>query len=277
MRSSLLVTLLALGPATALAWGDDCEFRADRSAGVDAQGIEKVIIRVGAGDMKTVGVTRATRVEARGPACAGSQKLLDGSQINVRREGNIVYVETELPQNNGVNFLKNDYAWIDIGIAVPAGVPVDATDSSGDSRMEGLASLVMQDSSGDLEIRDVAGLVDVGDSSGDLSIERVGSLRLQDSSGDISVDDVRQDVDVVNDSSGDMHIEAVGGYVRVENDSSGEIRIEDVKGNVTVDTDSSGSIYAGRIGGDFTVGNDSSGSIEHESIRGKVTVPLDKE
>jgi DUF4097 and DUF4098 domain-containing protein YvlB len=276
MRSKICLTVLALVPAAALAWGDDCEFRADRSAGVDAQGVEKVVIRAGAGDMKTVGVAKARRIEARGPACASKQALLDATQINVRREGNVVYVETSLPDDDSVGWARNQYAWIDIGIAVPNDVAVEAHDSSGDSDLEDLASLVMQDSSGDLQIHRVAGVVDVTDSSGEIVIEDVGSVRMQDSSGDISIGRVRQDVDIVSDSSGGIEVENVDGSVLIQNDSSGEIHVEDVKGSVTIDADSSGSIYAGRVGGDFTVRADSSGSIEHESVRGKVTVPSNK-
>jgi DUF4097 and DUF4098 domain-containing protein YvlB len=270
--------LLALGPATALAWGDECKFRAERAAGVDAKGIEKVVIRAGAGDLKVVGRTNAVRVEARGTACAGKQELLDVSQINVRREGNVVYVETALPQNNdgGWNWSKNEYAWIDIGIALPASVPVEAVDSSGDTAIEDLAALTIQDSSGDLEINRIAGLADVADSSGDLDIDDAGSVRLRDSSGDIEIEKVREAVEITSDSSGDIHVSQVGGSVRIGQDSSGGIRVEDVKGNVTVDSDSSGDIYAGHVGGDFTVTEDSSGDIDHDSVGGKVTIPANK-
>jgi len=277
MRSRIWLTLLAVGPATAFAWGDGCEFRADRAGGVDAAGIEKVVIRAGAGDMKVVGRSNAVRVEARGTACASTQELLDSTNISVRREGNVVYVETDLPnKDGGWKFGINQSAYIDIGIALPSSVPVEAVDSSGDTVIEDLAALTMQDSSGDLEITRVAGLVDVGDSSGDLSIERAGSVRLRDSSGDIEVTDTQDDVDVSIDSSGDMRIARVGGNVRIEQDSSGSMRIEDVKGGVKVESDSSGDIYAGRVGGDFTVSSDSSGSIEHEEIGGSVSIPSNK-
>src|SRR3954470_8814723 len=100
MRSRFwLLLVLALGPASALAGDDDCKFRAERAAGVDAKGIEKVVIHAGAGDMKVIGRTNAVRVEARGTACAGKQDLLDAAQISIRREGNVVYVETVLPQS----------------------------------------------------------------------------------------------------------------------------------------------------------------------------------
>jgi hypothetical protein len=277
MRLTCSLLLLALAPATAFAWGDDCKFKADRAAGVEAAGVEKVVIRTGAGDMKVIGRGNAVRIEARGVACAGKQELLDASQINVRREGNVVYVETALPQDGGGWTLGNhEYAYIDIGIALPANIPVEATDSSGDATFEDLKALNLQDSSGDLNLKHIAGLADVTDSSGDIEIEGAGSVRLRDSSGDIDVDDVQNDVDVVLDSSGDIEIAKVNGNVRVEQDSSGGIRVEDVKGNVDVDSDSSGDIYAGTVGGNFTVTQDSSGSIEHSSIGGKISVPNNK-
>jgi len=267
-----------LGPATAFAWGDGCEFMADRAGGVDAKGVEKVVIRTGAGDMKVVGRSDAVRIEARGNACAAKQKLLDETQINVRREGNVVYVETALPQNQeGWSFGNSEYAYIDIGIALPSGIPVEATDSSGDATFEDLGALTLQDSSGDLEIRRIAGLADVTDTSGDLTIADAGSVRVRDSSGDMDIDDAHGDVEVVVDSSGDIRIGKVTGNVHIQQDSSGGIRVEDVKGNVAVDSDSSGDIYAGRVTGNFTLSDDSSGSIDHDSIGGKISIPNNKE
>ena len=274
IRSGLV--LLALAPGATLAWGGDCKFSANRAGGVDAQGVEKVVIRAAAGDLKVVGGARNVRIEARGTACASSQDLLDQTQISVRREGNTVYVETGMPQDNiGGGWLlgRSSYAYIDAGIALPSNIAVDAIDSSGDAEFEDLHSLTLQDSSGDLEIERIAGLADIGDSSGDIELEDVGSVRLRDSSGDIEVERVRGDVEIENDSSGDIRIVNAGGNVRIVDDSSGNIRVEDVKGGVTVDTDSSGDIYAGRVTGDFTVNRDGSGSIEHESISGRVNLP----
>jgi DUF4097 and DUF4098 domain-containing protein YvlB len=268
---------LVLVPATGLAWGDGCKFTADRAAGIDAKGVEKVVIRAGAGDMKVVGRGTAVRIEARGVTCAAKQELLDRTQLSVRREGNTVYVETGLPQDEtGWSWGNNEYAYIDVGIALPANIPVDATDSSGDAEFEDLGALTVQDSSGDLEVRRIAGLADISDSSGDLDVTSAGGVRLRDSSGDIELEDIRGDVDVEQDSSGDIEVANVGGSVRVRQDSSGSIRIEDVKGSVNVDSDSSGDIYAGRVTGDFIVSEDSSGSIGHESIGGRVTVPSNK-
>ena len=274
MRSSGWLILIALGPTVALGFGNGCKFRADRAGGVDAKGVEKVVIRAGAGDMKVVGRGEATSVEARGVACAATQKVLNATQINVRREGNVVYVETALPENaNGWSFGMGDYASLDIGIALPTSIPVEATDSSGDARFEDLKTLTLKDSSGDLELRRIAGLADVDDSSGDLTIDNVGAARVRDTSGDVVIDEVHGDVDVIQDSAGDIRVSHAEGNVHVGQDSSGDIRVEDVKGNFTVDADSSGDIFARDVRGDFTVKSDGSGSIEHTNIGGKVAVP----
>jgi DUF4097 and DUF4098 domain-containing protein YvlB len=278
MKIRLLLALLTLVPSAAFAWGDGCELRADRAAGTDAKGVEKVLIRIGAGDAKVIGRSSAVRIEARGTACASKQEYLDAAQIVIRREGNIVYVETELPQNNDGSWklMGNNYAYIDIGIALPANIPVEAQDSSGDLVLEDLASLVLTDSSGDLEINRIAGAVDVTDSSGDIDIDYAGSARVRDSSGDVGIEHTKGMVNVVNDSSGDIEIVDVQNDVLIESDSSGGIRVEEVRGSVTVDSDSSGDIYAARVGGDFTVKSDTSGSIGHDSIGGKVSVPSNK-
>jgi DUF4097 and DUF4098 domain-containing protein YvlB len=276
MRSRYWVALLVLGCATALAHGENCKFRADRAAGVDAKGVEKVVVRAGAGELKVVGLKNAVRIEARGVACADAQKLLDASQISARREGNIVYIETQLPQDDqNFSWGGNDDASIDLGVALPANLPVEATDSSGDAVFEDLNALKLEDSSGELTIRRIAGALDVNDSSGDLVVTGAGSVRANDSSGDIEIAEVRGDVEIPSDSSGEIQIRHVGGSVNIDSDSSGGIRVEEVKGSVRIGSDSSGDIYAGRVGGDFTVEADSSGSIEHESIGGRVSVPSD--
>ena len=277
MKIGFGLLLLALVPATSLAWGDECKFTADRAGGVDAAGVEKVVIRAGAGEMKVMGRSNAVRIEARGVACAAKQELLDATTISVRREGNVVIIETALPQNlEGWSFGDGEYAYIDIGIALPSSVPVEALDSSGDAEFEELRQLTLQDSSGDLEIRRIAGLADIGDSSGDVELEDAGSVRVRDSSGDLEIEGVRGDVEVELDSSGDIRITGVGGSARGPRDSSGSIPIQGVKGSVEVDSDSSGDIYAGRVAGNFTVREDSSGSIGHESVGGRVTVPNNK-
>jgi hypothetical protein len=274
MQTKYGMVLVLLGMAPALSWGDDCKFRAERTGNADLAGVQKVVIHTGAGDLKVGGRSGANRIEGRGIACAGKQELLDATQINVRREGNVVYLETRMPDDEGKgSWGSGNYAYIDLEVSLPDSVPVEAIDSSGDATFAQLKALDLTDSSGDLKLRGIAGALVLTDSSGDISIDGAGSVKLSDSSGDMEISHVQGDVEVLVDSSGDMRITKVDGDVTVQQDTSGSIRVEDVKGSVLVNADTSGDIYAGHVGGDFTVRQDSSGDIDHEDIRGKVTLP----
>jgi DUF4097 and DUF4098 domain-containing protein YvlB len=71
---------------------------------------------------------------------------------------------------------------------VPAGIPLDIRDSSGDIVVEDTAAVSIKDSSGDIEVGRVS-----------------GPVVLQDSSGDIELRDIAGDVSVVQDSSCDIY------------------------------------------------------------------------
>ena len=267
--SMAAITVLACAQS-ASAW--QCEFRAERTGAIDTQGVQKIVLRTGAGDLKVQGRDGA-RIEAKGDACASSQALVDAVAISVRREGSIAFVESVIPLEKLNKKEREGYAYIDLDITLPANLPVEAEDSSGDAELSGLAALTVRDSSGDLEIERVKGALDVQDSSGEVRIVDVGSLRLQDSSGDVRIERVAGAVEVVSDSSGDMLVRNVGGRLDIRQDSSGDIRAEDVRGSVFVGVDSSGSIYARNVAGDFTVETDGSGEIEHENVKGRVSTP----
>jgi hypothetical protein len=263
------LSLLALA-GSASAW--ECEFRAQRSGAVDVAGVQKIVMRTGAGELEVNGRDGAPRISASGNACASSQELLDAMQISVRREGNTAYVDTNIPIDK-LRTLSDAYAYIDVVIDVPSNLPVDAQDSSGEAELRDLAALDMRDSSGELEIEHVKGAVNLQDSSGEIRIRDVGSVRLEDSSGDVLIEKVAGAVDIVSDSSGDLVVRNAGGKVDVRQDSSGDIRVSDVRGSLEVGVDSAGSIHARNIEGDFTVGSDGSGSITHENVKGKVSTP----
>lgn len=251
---------------------DYCKVRAERSASVDVGNARRVVLRTGAGELEVRGDEGVSRIEASGRACASSEELLAATTIHVRMVGDTAHVETAIPVEK-LKMLERAYAYIDVKVRLPANLPVEAHDSSGDARLEQLASLDMRDSSGDLEIERVRGELRVSDSSGDVRITTAASLRIEDSSGDVFAKDIGSGVEVVSDSSGDLVIEGVGGTVDIRRDSSGDIRVSDVKGSVLVGVDSSGSIVARNVTGDFTVETDGSGDISHDGVKGRVSTP----
>jgi DUF4097 and DUF4098 domain-containing protein YvlB len=226
----LIASLLAL-PGTAGAWGSDCKFGADRTASLDTRGVERVEIHARAGDL-TVKPATGAAVSASGRACASSEKVLGQTQIKLRRDGDVLQVLVQVPEDmQGIGIF---YASLDLTVAVPAALPVEVTDSSGDMTLDGVRVTRITDSSGDILARGLSGDVEIDDSSGDISVlQAAGGVRISDSSGDIVVHGAR-DVLIPRDSSGDIRIEQVSGNVRIDQDSSGQVKVSGVRGIVKI-------------------------------------------
>ena len=93
--SALLACALAV-PAHA----EDCKHTAHRTANSAGPDIERVVIEAGAGDLVVRG-GEGRDVTVEGRACASTAELLDGSKLEIRRDGNTVYVRTVLPEISG--------------------------------------------------------------------------------------------------------------------------------------------------------------------------------
>jgi hypothetical protein len=266
--AALLACALAI-PAHA----NDCDHTARRTANSAGPDISRVVVEAGAGDLVVSG-GQSRDVTVDGRACASTAELLDHIKLEIRRDGDTVYVRTVLPDISEGLFGFSRYAYIDVTVNVPKTATLKIDDSSGDMRVSEVQGATISDSSGDQTLERIAGDLDVADSSGEINIVDVtGGLRLRDSSGDVDVDRVQGDVLVTVDSSGDLDIRHVTGGVHILADSSGDIEIQDVKRDVTIDNDSSGGIVVRDVGGNFTVGSDGSGGIRHERVAGTVRVP----
>jgi Toastrack DUF4097 len=276
-KTVVLVATLVGGLCATSAFADSCKHSATRTGAVESGGpIRKVVLGTGAGDLVLRG-RDGEGVKANGRACASSQDLLDRIQLETRREGDTVYIKTNLPEPEEGLFSFSRYAYLDLTVDVPRSADIALEDSSGDIELSSVHTVSIVDSSGDQTVSDIGGDLDIVDSSGDLEVERVaGNARFKDSSGDMEVDDVKGDIEVTVDSSGEIEMEHVGGSVHILTDSSGDIRLSDVKRDVMVDIDTSGDIRVDQIGGSFTVKADGSGDISHDRVLGAVTVPQDR-
>jgi hypothetical protein len=238
LRIVVLLSLVAL-PITALAWDLDCRYGAERKAGIDTAGVARVEIMARAGDL-TVRPGSGTTLAAEGRACASSQAFLDQTQVHVRRQGDVVQVHVQVPDEmKGIGLM---YASLDLTVSVPGDLPIEVTDSSGDMTLESVRVTKVLDSSGDISARRLKGDVEIEDSSGDIRIEdTAGAVRVSDSSGDVVIRGATR-VYIPLDSSGDIDVERIAGDVRIDRDSSGDIRIADIGGNVEVLADGSGQL-----------------------------------
>jgi hypothetical protein len=268
LGSALLACALVV-PAHA----EDCKHTAHRTANSAGPDIERVVVEAGAGDLVVRG-GQGRDVTVDGEACASSAKLLDGIKLEIRRDGNTVYLRTVMPDIDHGLFGSAHYAYMDLSVSVPKTATLKVEDSSGDMDVSDVKAAAITDSSGDQTLARIAGDLEVSDSSGEIKIANVsGGLRLKDSSGDVEVDGVEGDVVVDVDSSGDLDIRRIAGGVHVHSDSSGDIEIRDVKRDVTIDDDNSGGIVVQDVGGNFTVGSDGSGGIRYDRVTGSVRLP----
>lgn len=233
----LLVPMLApVSPAPDRP-ADDCRFTAERVAEVNADRAREVFVDAKAGSLRIVGVPGLREVRVRGEACASSRDLLDQIGVEASASGDAVRIAARIPDSDSRVWGRNRTARLDLVIEVPDNLPLD-----------------VRDSSGSVDIRDVA------------------AVTLDDSSGGIDISGVRGDVRLT-DSSGSMDVRDVSGSVIIERDGSGGISISRVRGDVLVRRDSSGSIEVADVGGDFSVGRDGSGGIRYSEVSGNIDIP----
>jgi len=244
------LVVLALAFVTQTAWA--CRHQAPRHATIAVQDIEIIEIAATSGDLRIQGKEGLSEITVEGIACAQDEDQLPHIKISSQRINERLRIIAEVPY-------EEDQDWrvghLDLTVSVPTTLPVELSDSSGGIQIDDIASLTLTDTSGDVDLRRVAGQV----------------LILRDSSGDIRVRDVGPVVIQV-DSSGEIDVQHAESVV-VELDTSGDIEISDVLQDVSIGSDSSGAIAVKRIGGDFSVANDSSGGIQHSEVAGEVRLP----
>ena len=164
------------------------------------------------------------------------------------------------------NYGRAEYP-IDFEVVVPAG-----------------AVLSIRDTSGKIEIADMAGAVEIKDGSGTLAVRNVkGPLNIDKESGDVRVRDIPGTTTIASRSGqlqflrvGELNVTASDGNLEVRDAGSarlvnkgGNIRVSSVQGSVHIDDDS-GEIEVRQIGGDVSI-HDTSGQIRASQV-GALTV-----
>jgi hypothetical protein len=251
MKAAIVLCAVLAAPGLQ-AW--NCSHSKQIDQVLDLSGSDGLVIEAMAGDLEVSGYGGDDAV-IRGKVCVSEEEWLAKANV-VTSDGKLARISVDLPDTSGWSLTGSNYAYIDLELTVPDNIAVSVKDSSGDADISGLASLEVSDSSGDLKIQDIDGVVTVNDSSGDLEIEDIGGT-----------------VNIANDSSGDIEIRNVTGSVLIENDSSGSIYVSEVSDDVMVGRDSSGDITADGVGGSFTVRRDGSGDIRALNVEGEVDIP----
>jgi len=254
---TLTCLVLAGSLFSPLAIADDCRYSRDINFDVAVQDLARLTIDVGAGELNVTGASQPDMISVRAVACADSQSKLDDLELTQDRRGDRLEITSETGDSDwgSVNWFGSTYAYIDVNIAIPAGLVIDIDDGSGDITLRDVSGdFSIDDGSGGIEIARVTGDVQINDGSGDVRVEEVsGSVRLEDGSGDLEMSNISADVHVLDDGSGDIRIETVGGKVTIDDDGSGDIRVRNVTGS-------------------FETGDTGSGDVDYRDVQGLVNV-----
>ncbi|HZF14843.1 MAG TPA: DUF4097 family beta strand repeat-containing protein [Steroidobacteraceae bacterium] len=237
MRARLaLAGLTCCSVFAAAADAGECKVGAERAATSPLAGIERVEIEAQAGDLHVNGVTGSGGVDARGKACASSDDMMAGIELEMTRDANVLHIRSATPSGGMLHlFGRSPYATLDLTVTLPANLPVKVTDSSGDLEVAGVLSLDLRDDSGDILVHDVAQDVVIDDDSGDLTVTGVqGNVTLKDGSGDIKVNKVAGKVEVTSDGSGDINVDEAARGLAVLSDGSGDINFSRVRGSIQI-------------------------------------------
>ncbi len=242
--------------ANTFAW--NCKFESKLDQTLDVSESEILSIAAAAGDLEITGVEGTNEVVIRGKVCVSEEDWLKEVRVEAST-GKQAEITVSLPDSSGWSLLGNRYAYVDLKLEVPGDLAINLRDSSGDIEIEDVAALTIKDSSGDIEVTGASGKVEITDSS-----------------GDIRVFELEGDFTIISDSSGDIRGSDIKGNVLVQSDSSGDIRFSRVGHDVVVERDSSGDIKVDSVGGDFRVLKDGSGSIHSKDVEGEIVIPAHK-
>jgi hypothetical protein len=250
MKTFASITFIAL-LASPLALAQDCQHEKDLSFTVDADGIEQITLNVGAGYLRINGDESATQIQVNARACANPEERLDGLNLEHRLRAGELQIDTDADAYVGLKLIGSNYARIDLDIIIPQNMAMSIEDGSGDIEIRNLAGNVsINDGSGEIELAGIAGDIDINDGSGDINVTDItGSVRVEDGSGSVSIRRVSGDVVIPDDGSGSLRIADVGGDVLIENDGSGSIRVDNVEGDfIALDTGSGSLNFSGITG-----------------------------
>ena len=235
MRGIALLIMLASTLAQA-AWNDYVE---NRELRLDASGVSAIEIEAGAGSLTVTGDPNASEIVVDATITVSES---DEDEAQSRIEKRLVLTlerEGDMARLDGY-FESGMFGW-DQNAAVALDVTLPQS-----------LGLIVDDSSGSVEVTAVGGDVSIEDGS--------GGIRLTDSGGHVNIDD----------GSGSINIAGVRGDVRVD-DGSGSMTIERVAGSVFID-DGSGSIRVIDVQQDLIVEDAGSGGVDYEQVLGRVEI-----
>lgn len=214
-----------------------------------------VTVRPGpAGSVRVIGHIRASQSWfGAGQGAAEKVKALE-AKPPIEQTGNAIRIgrieDRDLQQNVSISY----------EITAPAQCKLRSHTGSGDQNIGEISGPVeIGSGSGDLVLGNVGGRVDASTGSGDITAGAVrGGLHASTGSGSVSATDVQGDI-TVSTGSGDVTVsQAAPGAVRVSA-ASGDVQLRGIRGALEVDSASGDVIVQGTPAGEWQISSASGG------------------
>lgn len=266
-----------------------------RTLEIPAEGVEKTVIKCGAGFLKVNGEEGLTSIMVNAEIAVENlseddlQEFIDRNIIlTLEKKGHKAVLKSEVKEILGVfrKTIKN--VRIDLMVRVPKKMHLKISDGSGSIEVANLmGDMKIDDGSGSIAIAETDGFININDGSGSISASQVGggmdiddgsgsidlqhiggSMKINDGSGSIAAQDINGDVSI-NDGSGEIGLKTVNGNVII-NDGSGSIELRLITGNVSI-KDGSGGIDIDGVEQDVNILAAGSGTVVTKNVKGNVS------
>jgi len=272
-KPTVAFALLPLALFAGQAFADECRHTEPHNLTLDFTGVKTVMFDIGPNEL-TVTASPGAKGAVQGKACASNPDRLKELSLTQKRVGDKIIVTAERADLLSISFGSSNYAYLSLNATVPDNVLVQLDVGSGDARVSGAAALSADVGSGDVEARNIRGLVTADVNSGDIELDTIGSLKvLSVGSGALKARRVKTNVEAGSVGSGDIDLRDVGGNVSIESVGSGGFEANRVGGNVIAGKIGSGGLDAHDVGGNLTVRRVGSGGVDHSGVKGTVSVP----
>ena len=228
-------------------------YREKQELNMETKGIQVLDISCGAGALVIEGKEQQDiKVEAEIVIVGMSDKkaqefIKDEIELSLGRKGTVAYLKSKIHDS----FWGPKDAQVNLVVTLPPHLNLKVDDASGSIRLRHMAGDVnIKDGSGSIEAFDTKGNLTIVDGSGSIDVRNIqGDVTVKDGSGGISAERVAGNLTVV-DGSGSIEVNGVDGGVLID-DGSGSIDIHDVEKDVTIESDGSGSCNISGVKGNL--------------------------
>ncbi len=234
-----------------------------KSLQLNASDISKLDANTTSGNIQIIGYDNQQEIQVEASVLTTEA---ENYQLTLEKSGDTAMLVADSDTSSGVQWYRNNSPRIDLTITMPSQLALTLDDSSGDIAIKNIKGFIkLDDGSGNITLEDIQG-AEIDDGSGNIHITNVQQLVIDDGSGDITIKGL---IDTLELEDGSGNIDVTGGTnIKIE-DESGDLTLRGFSGNADI-IDGSGSLIV--EGGRNIKIDDESGNIRVRHAQGDVII-----